>query len=48
MMPRPEAAIVLSAGLGMVPAFLTRDGGLKSGYMLAQVTAAAVASERNS
>jgi histidine ammonia-lyase len=28
-----------------LPAFLTRDGGLKSGFMLAQVTAAAVASE---
>src|SRR6476659_1945397 len=28
-----------------LPAFLTRDGGLKSGSMLAQVTAAAVASE---
>ena len=31
--------------LSGLPAFLTRDGGLKSGYMLAQVTAAAVASE---
>src|SRR6185295_17745624 len=28
-----------------LPAFLTREGGLQSGYMLAQVTAAAVASE---
>jgi histidine ammonia-lyase len=31
--------------LSGLPAFLTRDGGLESGYMLAQVTAAAVASE---
>ena len=31
--------------LSGLPAFLTRDGGLKSGFMLAQVTAAAVASE---
>jgi histidine ammonia-lyase len=35
----------LSGGL---PAFLTREGGLNSGYMLAQVTAAAVASELKS
>jgi histidine ammonia-lyase len=31
--------------LSGLPAFLTRDGGLKSGFMMAQVTAAAVASE---
>jgi histidine ammonia-lyase len=31
--------------LSGLPAFLTRDGGLNSGYMLAQVTAAAVTSE---
>jgi len=31
-----------------LPAFLTREGGLKSGYMMAQVTAAAVASELKS
>jgi histidine ammonia-lyase len=31
--------------LSGLPAFLTRDGGLQSGLMLAQVTAAAVASE---
>jgi histidine ammonia-lyase len=31
--------------LSGLPAFLTRDGGLRSGLMLAQVTAAAVASE---
>ncbi|MCU1385868.1 MAG: histidine ammonia-lyase [Acidobacteria bacterium] len=34
--------------LSGLPAFLTRDGGLQSGYMLAQVTAAAVASEMKS
>src|SRR5206468_6001249 len=34
--------------LSGLPAFLTRDGGLRSGYMLAQVTAAAVASEMKS
>jgi histidine ammonia-lyase len=34
--------------LSGLPAFLTRDGGLKSGFMLAQVTAAAVASELKS
>ena len=32
----------LSSGL---PAFLTRDGGLQSGLMMAQVTAAALTSE---
>jgi histidine ammonia-lyase len=31
--------------LSELPAFLTREGGLNSGYMMAQVTAAAVASE---
>ena len=31
--------------LSGLPAFLTRDGGLQSGYMMAQVTAAALASE---
>ena len=34
--------------LSGLPAFLTRDGGLKSGFMMAQVTAAAVASELKS
>ncbi len=34
--------------LSGLPAFLTREGGLRSGYMLAQVTAAAVASELKS
>ncbi len=34
--------------LSGLPAFLTRDGGLRSGLMMAQVTAAAVASELKS
>jgi histidine ammonia-lyase len=34
--------------LSGLPAFLTPEGGLRSGYMLAQVTAAAVASELKS
>ena len=34
--------------LSGLPAFLTRDGGLQSGFMMAQVTAAAVASELKS
>ncbi len=33
---------------GQLPAFLTREGGVNSGFMLAQVTAAAVASELKS
>jgi histidine ammonia-lyase len=33
------------ASLSGLPAFLTRDGGLHSGYMMAQVAAAAVVSE---
>jgi histidine ammonia-lyase len=36
---------LVDPSLSGLPAFLTRDGGLRSGYMLAQVTAAAVASE---
>jgi histidine ammonia-lyase len=36
---------LLNPALSDLPAFLTRDGGLQSGLMLAQVTAAALASE---
>lgn len=36
---------LLNPTLSDLPAFLTRDGGLESGLMLAQVTAAALASE---
>ncbi len=39
---------LVDPALSGLPAFLTRNGGLKSGYMLAQVTAAAVASEMKS
>ena len=39
---------LVDPALSGLPAFLTRDGGLRSGYMLAQVTAAAVASEMKS
>ena len=38
----------MDPALSGLPAFLTRDGGLQSGLMLAQVTAAAVASELKS
>jgi histidine ammonia-lyase len=36
---------LVNPALSGLPAFLTRDGGLHSGYMMAQVTAAALASE---
>jgi histidine ammonia-lyase len=36
---------LVDPSLSGLPAFLTREGGLRSGFMLAQVTAAAVASE---
>jgi histidine ammonia-lyase len=36
---------LVNPALSDLPAFLTRDGGLQSGLMMAQVTAAAVASE---
>jgi histidine ammonia-lyase len=39
---------LVDPALSGLPAFLTREGGLRSGYMLAQVTAAAVASELKS
>src|SRR6185295_2586149 len=39
---------LVDPALSGLPAFLTRDGGLNSGLMLAQVTAAAVASELKS
>ncbi len=39
---------LVNPALSGLPAFLTRDGGLQSGYMMAQVTAAAVASEMKS
>lgn len=39
---------LLNPTLSGLPAFLTRDGGLHSGYMMVQVTAAAVTSELKS
>src|SRR5476651_1342084 len=39
---------LVDPSLSGLPAFLTRDGGLRSGYMMAQVTAAAIASEMKS
>src|SRR5207248_7117924 len=36
---------LVNPALSELPAFLTREGGVNSGFMLAQVTAAAVASE---
>jgi histidine ammonia-lyase len=38
-------ALLLDAGLSGLPAFLVRDSGLNSGFMIAQVTAAALAAE---
>ncbi|MBO1110452.1 histidine ammonia-lyase [Bordetella petrii] len=38
-------ALLLDAGLSGLPPFLVRDGGLNSGFMIAQVTAAALAAE---
>lgn len=41
-------ALLLDANLSGLPAFLVRDGGVNSGFMIAQVTAAALASENKS
>ena len=41
-------AMLLDSGLSGLPPFLVRDGGLNSGFMIAQVTAAALASENKS
>ena len=38
-------ALLMDAGLSGLPPFLVRDGGVNSGFMIAQVTAAALASE---
>jgi histidine ammonia-lyase len=39
---------LVDPSLSQLPAFLTREGGVNSGYMMAQVTAAALASELKS
>lgn len=41
-------ALLIDANLSGLPAFLVREGGLNSGFMMAQVTAAALASENKS
>ncbi len=41
-------AMLIDAGVSRLPPFLTRDAGLNSGFMIAHVTAAAVASENKS
>ncbi len=41
-------ALLLDSGLSGLPPFLVRDGGVNSGLMIAQVTAAALASENKS
>jgi histidine ammonia-lyase len=41
-------ALLLDRGLSGLPPFLVRDGGVNSGFMIAQVTAAALASENKS
>ncbi|MBV7482121.1 histidine ammonia-lyase [Bordetella sp. BOR01] len=41
-------ALLLDSGLSGLPPFLVRDSGLNSGFMIAQVTAAALASENKS
>lgn len=41
-------ALMIDPALSGLPAFLVRDGGLNSGFMIAQVTAASLASENKS
>ena len=41
-------ALLIDENLSGLPAFLVREGGLNSGFMMAQVTAAALASENKS
>lgn len=41
-------ALLVDANLSGLPAFLVEDGGMHSGFMIAQVTAAALASENKS
>ena len=41
-------SLLLDPGLSGLPPFLVRDGGVNSGFMIAQVTAAALASENKS
>ncbi len=41
-------ALLIDHNISELPAFLVRDGGINSGFMIAQVTAAALASENKS
>jgi histidine ammonia-lyase len=43
-----RVALLMDAALSRLPPFLVRDSGVNSGFMLAQVTAAALASENKS
>jgi histidine ammonia-lyase len=43
-----RTALLIDANLSELPAFLVEDSGLNSGFMMAQVTAAALASENKS
>lgn len=43
-----RVALLIDAHLSGLPAFLVKDGGLNSGFMMAQVTAAALVSENKS
>ncbi len=43
-----RVALLMDANLSGLPPFLVRDGGVNSGFMIAQVTAAALASENKS
>ena len=43
-----RTALMLDSALSGLPPFLVRDGGVNSGFMIAQVTAAALASENKS
>lgn len=47
-MSERRTALLLDTGLSGLPPFLIRDGGVNSGFMIAQVTAAAQASENKS
>jgi len=47
-MSERRLALLLDTGLSALPAFLVRDSGMNSGFMMAQVTAAALASENKS
>ncbi len=42
-----RTALLVDPAMSGLPAFLVKDGGLNSGFMIAQVTAAALASENN-